>query len=149
MDKMIRPAFSKVLQWTFHARAKMRFYRLSEQRVKNVLHSPKRVEDGVAPKTVAMMQPVLVKTIAVLTKTVPAKAGTPSHSAQSRNNVGRQETWTQEIWVMIENKRHETRGKRQEVTKIISAWRYPGMTKPRSEITQKLMKQAYNEYLKT
>ncbi len=47
---------SKVLHWTNHAHAKMRFYGLSEQRVKRVLNSPKRVEEGIAPKTVAYMQ---------------------------------------------------------------------------------------------
>lgn len=34
----------------------MRFYGLSEQRVRRVLHSPKRTEEGIAPNTVAMMQ---------------------------------------------------------------------------------------------
>lgn len=107
----------------------MRFYRLSEQRVKSVLNSPKRTEEGVAPKTVAMMQPTSVKRIM-------------DHGAGSMGRTTRnQETWNQEIWVMIQDRG----GKR----KIISAWRYPGRTKPRSEITQKLMKQAYNEYLKT
>ncbi len=44
------------IHWTNHAQAKMRFYRLSEQRVKRVLNSPKRIEEGIAPNTVAMMQ---------------------------------------------------------------------------------------------
>ena len=38
----------KKLEWTRHSRAKMRFYGLSEQRVKRVLHTPKRIEEGVA-----------------------------------------------------------------------------------------------------
>lgn len=42
--------------WTKHAREKMKFYRLSEARVKRVLHHPDRVEEGIAPKTVANMQ---------------------------------------------------------------------------------------------
>ena len=67
------------LQWTLHARAKMNHYRLSPARVRHVLHSPKRVEEGVAPKTVAMMQPVSMKL------------------------VGRKESWTQEIWVMVQD----------------------------------------------
>lgn len=34
----------------------MRFYKLSEQRILRVLHSPSRIEEGIAPKTIAMMQ---------------------------------------------------------------------------------------------
>lgn len=46
----------KTLQWTAHSRMKMRFYHLSEARVKRVIHSPRRVEEGIAPNTIAMMQ---------------------------------------------------------------------------------------------
>src|SRR5580704_13615327 len=91
---------TKMLSWTHHAQAKMQFYRLSQERVRRVLHSPKRVEEGIAPKTVAMMQPTALK----------------------REGVGK-ETWTQEIWVMIQDV-----GRNR---KVISAWRYPGITKPR------------------
>ena len=34
----------------------MRYYRLSEARVKRVLRAPLRVEEGIVPKTVAYMQ---------------------------------------------------------------------------------------------
>lgn len=101
------PFLSKPKQvvWTAHARAKMQFYKLSSQRVHHVLHSPKRIEEGVAPKTIAMMQPV------------------QSH----------------EIWVMFQDSPQER--------KIISAWRYPGVTKPRSEIMKKIMRQEYGDFL--
>lgn len=155
----------KTLHWTFHARAKMRFYRLSEQRVRQVLHSPKRIEEGVAPKTVAMMQPVSV-THRSVNETVPSGAqrnrGTPSHSA----GLGkREETWNQEIWVMVQQTRMNMDGTRTHtdrprqsvssphrsvtVTKVISAWRYPGRTKPRSPAAVEAIKNAYNEYMKT
>ncbi len=42
--------------WTKHARAKMRYWSLSEARVKRVLHFPLRIEEGIAPGTVAMLQ---------------------------------------------------------------------------------------------
>jgi len=44
------------LLWTKHSREKMQFYRLSEQRIKRVLKNPNRVEEGIAPKTIALMQ---------------------------------------------------------------------------------------------
>ena len=111
---------SKTLHWTFHARDKMRFYRLSEARVRRVLHSPKRVEEGVAPKTTAMMQPVSVKRV---------------RSGESGRG---QETWNQEIWVMVEDEK--------EQRKIISAWRYPGMTRPKDEAVLSSLREAYREY---
>jgi len=48
----------RTLYFTVHGRAKMRFYGLSEQRIKRVLHTPSRIEQGIAPGTIAMMQKV-------------------------------------------------------------------------------------------
>ncbi len=114
-----RPA-SNGIHWTYHARDKMRFYRLSEARVKRVLHSPKRVEEGVAPNTVAMMQP----------NTATGDKG--------------QEKWKQEIWVMAQT----AKSGKGRITKIFSAWRYPGMSKSRSEAIKDLMKKEYQDFVK-
>jgi hypothetical protein len=46
------------LHWTAHSRAKMNFYRLSLGKVKRVINSPERIERGVAPDTIALMQSV-------------------------------------------------------------------------------------------
>lgn len=100
-----------MLHWTQHARMKMNFYRLSPARVRRVLHSPKRVEEGVAPDTVAMMQPVSMKT---------------------------KDSWTQEIWVMVEDI--------DKTRNVISAWRYPGMTKARS-VASSFIRKEYNEFI--
>ena len=105
-----------VLAWTHHARAKMNFYRLSQARVRRVLQTPARVEEGVAPKTIAMMQPASLK----------------------RSLRGR-ETWTQEIWVMVQDSPRER--------KVISVWRYPGVTKPRSEAATALLRREYEDFL--
>lgn len=45
------------ISWTKHAIEKMHYYRLSETRLKRVLNNPKRKELGIAPGTVAVMQP--------------------------------------------------------------------------------------------
>lgn len=42
--------------WTRHAREKMRQYRLSESRVRRIIRHPERIEEGIAPNTVAVMQ---------------------------------------------------------------------------------------------
>jgi len=131
--------------WTAHAQAKMRFYGLSPARVRRVLHSPLRVEEGIAPGTVAALQPASYKT----------KDGKRS--------------WSQEIWVMykitdnksffaeatedvttkkadvdekdkakewIASMRRALTGQRK--VKIISAWRYPGVTKPGAPLPQEI-----------
>jgi hypothetical protein len=94
---------SKTIRWTMHSRAKMRYYGLSESRVKRVLNSPKRIEEGIAPKTVAMMQ----------------SAGSKKHPY--------------EIWAMIQ----DSPSKR----KIISAWRYPGITKTGEPLPDEVLKE--------
>lgn len=97
------------IYWTEHVKEKMRYYGLSENRVLRVLRNPKRVEEGVAENTTAAMQ----------------RAGSVKHPY--------------EIWMMFQEK-HKTqlaKIKGQENGKqivIISAWKYPGITKPGAEI---------------
>jgi hypothetical protein len=98
----------------------MAYYRLSEQRVKSVLHSPKRIEEGVAPRTIAVMSPASIKYV------VPKTGGV------------RKEAWSQEIWVMVQD---APTGR-----KVISAWRYPGVSKVRGEVTD-MMRAEYQSYL--
>src|SRR3989344_5014630 len=43
--------------WTNHVVGKMLYYRISEGLVKRVVRFPKRIETGVAPETIACMQP--------------------------------------------------------------------------------------------
>jgi hypothetical protein len=81
----------KKLFWTAHAKEKMKFYNISEQRVRRILKSPERTEKGIAENTIAVMQ----------------KAG------------GKRKY---ELWVMFQDTAKQR--------KIISAWRYPGETKP-------------------
>lgn len=96
--------------WTNHAKYKMRFYRLSEQMVRGVISRPKRIEEGIAPDTIAYMK----------------QAGS--------------KTRPHEIWVMTEK---VTSNKKQVIRKmkIISAWRYPGVTKPGSPLPQAIMEE--------
>ncbi len=117
---------SEKIHWTNHVKAKMRFYQLSEQRIRRVLNSPKRTEEGIAPNTVAMMQ----------------AAGSVKHPY--------------EIWVMIQKINQKSRAPEQSSTrgaakinskiKIISAWKYPGITKSRGEIAFDFLQREYFEY---
>jgi len=47
---------TKEFVWTKHAVAKMKFYGLSENRIKKIFRVPDRIEEGIAPGTIAMMQ---------------------------------------------------------------------------------------------
>lgn len=96
----------KTLYWTSHSRAKMRFYGLSESRLKRIINFPKRIEEGIAPDTIAMMQ----------------SAGSEKHPY--------------EIWLMIEEEKTRR--------KVISAWRYPGKTKPGQPLPEEILKEIRN-----
>lgn len=47
--------------WTLHARLKMKYYGLSENRIKRIIRFPARTEEGIVLKTVAVMQPADTK----------------------------------------------------------------------------------------
>lgn len=101
----------KKLTWTIHGQSKMRQYRLSEARVRRVIHMPLRVEEGIAEDTIALMQPAAIR----------------------KTEKGKPVEWTQEIWVMLV----ETPAERR----IISVWRYPGKTKPGEPIPAEIMRE--------
>ncbi len=119
------------MEFTAHARYKMTQYGLSEQKVRGIIHRPKRTEVGVMPQAVAMMQPVSPKV------------------------VDGKEIWKQEIWVMFlkqssKSKKQSTRDSDQEPSyllsahcslKIISAWRYPGVSPKRSPIPREILQE--------
>jgi len=126
------PKNTEYLVWTNHSIGKMKQYQLSEQRIRRVLNAPKRKEEGIAPNTVAVMQ----------------STGTQKHPT--------------EIWVMYQHlkpkmtvrealktagrgqkspalagSRHsinlESRGREKpKKIRIISAWRYPGISPVRT-----------------
>jgi len=111
--------------WTEHVKFKMRFYALSEQKVLGVISNPKRKEDGIVEKTIAVMKPVSPKI------------------------VGGKEIWKQEVWVMyqarkagnlkiqISNDKKNSNAK----FKIISAWRYPGVSPEKNPIPEEILRE--------
>lgn len=85
------------IQWTKHAREKMYYYRISEKKVKKILKNPERIEEGIAPGTLAVMK---------------------------RKKTKKPE----EIWIMYQISKDKK--KKLNRLKIISVWRYFGITKP-------------------
>lgn len=97
--------------WTRHVKQKMIYYAISASRVKRVVRHPERMEKGIAPGTIAVMQPANTKK-------------------------------TQEYWVMYVDLRKPSKRTRSTSSgsspsarkKIITAWRYPGVSPVRETI---------------
>ncbi|MEI6596791.1 MAG: hypothetical protein WCL13_01090 [bacterium] len=116
--------------WTGHALGKMQYYGLSAQRILRVINNPARIEEGIAENTTAVMQPSSVK-----------------KSAQGGSASGGK-TWSSEIWVMYQldtrqNDRSHSIG-RETQRKIISAWRYPGISPKRGAVPQEIINEVKN-----
>jgi hypothetical protein len=60
MKKILAQSVGKFF-WTIHVEQKLAYYRLSRARVLRAFYHPARVEEGIAPKTTAVMQPATPK----------------------------------------------------------------------------------------
>jgi hypothetical protein len=138
--------------FTLHSEYKMREYHLSRQRVIRIIRNPRRTEVGIVENTVAVMQPASIKRV----------NGKPARNAT--HSVAGGETWSQELWVMykvlknqdsrIKNQGSELRNTQknqnssfkilhsanQEI-RIISAWRYPGVSPERDPIPSDILRE--------
>ncbi len=98
------PKNTRYLVWTNHIAKKMMFYGLSATKVKSVLFRHDREEEGIAPDTIAVMK----------------RSGSAKHPY--------------EIWVMYQDKEVMQDGIKNKRRVVITAWRYPGVSKPREAI---------------
>ena len=99
------------LFWTEHSKIKMRQYGLSKQKLLAILYKPERKEQGIVPGTTAVM-----RTNKVFFKT---KQITISGAWQRPKKA------PGEIWLMY----RDVKMAMVPTRKIISAWRYPGISK--------------------
>ncbi len=104
------------LFWTEHSKIKMRQYGLSKQKLLGILYRPERKEKGIVPLTVAVMK---TNKIFFKEKKITLKNAWSKPSAGWRKAPG-------EIWLMYKDIK--------KFRKIISAWRYPGVSRPGEEI---------------
>ncbi len=110
-------------QWTQHVKDKMIYYHLSESLIKRIVRFPKRIETGIVPGTVVVMQ----------------------RNDRIRTIPGKKKKMLEEIWVMYQvlqeakSKGQIAKSSAQKIPssvllalgglprkRIISAWRYPG-----------------------
>lgn len=102
----------KKIHWTEHSKIKMRQYGLSKTKLLNLLDKPERKERGIAPGTMAVMK---TNRKFISKKILLVKTGWQ----KPKPSPG-------EIWLMYKDIKN--------FRKIISAWRYPGVSKPGEEI---------------
>lgn len=120
--------------WTNHARYKMRYYRLSEQMVRGVIARPKRVEEGIAPETVAYMKQA-------------GSAKRPHEiwvmvAKQIKNEKLKVKKFSRRSSAMSRIELHSgagINGQMSDVLRVISAWRYPGITKPGKPLPREIL----------
>jgi hypothetical protein len=100
---------------------KMKYYGLSQQRVKRVIKNPERIEEGIVEKTIASMQ----------------TSGSSKHPY--------------EIWVMYQLLQLKVKSAKlkddllkAKKLKIISAWRYPGKSPKNNPIPEEILQEIKN-----
>ena len=99
--------------WTDHSKSKMIQYFISESKIKGIIQKHDRIETGIAPSTVAVMK----RNDKTLNKAAPSGIGRPRQKQE-------------ELWVMYQKTGDKKTGMR---LKIISVWRYPGVS-PKKEM---------------
>jgi len=115
------PKNTEKYEWTQHAAFKMKQYGLTAQRILRVVKNPQRTEVGIVKNTIAVMQPASLRT----------KDG--------------KRTWSQEIWTMYQIKRKaqnvKLKATGQQRIRLISAWRYPGVSPKRDPIPEEILRE--------
>lgn len=115
------PKNTEKYEWTQHAIGKMKQYGLTAQRILRVVKNPQRVEEGIVKNTIAVMQPA---------------------STRMKN---RKRTWSSEIWAMYQVKpKTKNQGPKifgSQKIRLISAWRYPGISPKRDPIPDDILRE--------
>ena len=115
------PKNTEKYEWTQHAAFKMKQYGLTAQRIMRVVKNPQRTEEGIVKNTIAVMQPASLRT----------KDG--------------KRVWSQEIWAMYQIKGKSKNEKIKTFTpqkiRLISAWRYPGVSPKRDPIPEEILRE--------
>ncbi len=121
----IENKFKKIV-WTQHSEIKLKQYGLSKSKVSNLIRKPERIEEGIVQGTTVMMKTNPTSLKLRRTSLVNKKLDLKFNKWKPQKAPG-------EIWVMYKDVtlRH---GSGQAIRKIISCWRYPGVTKPGEQI---------------
>jgi hypothetical protein len=165
------PKNSDKYQWTQHAIFKLQQYGLSAQRITRVIRAPKRIEKGIAKNTIAVMQPSSThkkngketwsQEIWVMYQT--RRAGNPKFEIRNSKQIPNSK------FQILNSKNphptlsqigrggigriHPVKSSLNEVSafggqfnrvKIISAWRYPGISPKNNPIPEEILDEINN-----
>jgi len=131
--KWKEPKNSDLYKWTHHAKEKMKYYGLSETRVRLVLKKPLRIEENFIEGVLLAMQPQSTRV----------------------NKKTKEKKWSSEIWVMYKEidsdvvlnldvpKKFENLFKKQKQLLIVSAWKYPGVTHSNKDLPIEIENEIY------
>lgn len=110
--------------WTAHAVQKMRQYGVSESRVRRIIRHPARTEEGVAPQTVAVMQPAgTTRYHEIWVMYSLTKSDSDAERRRDRQRVGPFASF----------------GRSGGKIRVIAAWRYPGKSPERNPVPQEII----------
>jgi len=129
------PKNTKKYEWTRHAVYKMRQYGLTAQRILRVIKNPQRTEAGIVKNTIAVMQPASTRLV---------RSSTRGGPASMRTKDGKR-VWSSEIWAMFQTK-PKSKNQRPKILglqkiRIISAWRFPGVSPKRDPIPADILRE--------
>ena len=148
------PKNTREFYWTNHALFKMRCYGLSVQKVLGVIKRPERKAEGIVKNTIAVMQPVNPKILngkkiwkqeIWVMYQAPINRGNPNFPASTRGDSstrGGQFPISNKIsaeggpavgWQNSKLKNYKLQTTNYKL-KIISAWRYPGVSPKKNPI---------------
>ncbi len=139
--------YGKPFVYTKHSEYKMREYNLSRQKVEGIIRRPYRTETGIVPRTVAVMQPVSPKMVdgktvwkqeiwALYQEQRTANGEPANISSLTKSDSGRQRASGDMMlgeW--------STPLPARDSKKIISAWRYPGVSPAGNPIPANILRE--------
>lgn len=138
------PKNSDRYHWTLHSIEKMRFYGLSEQKVLGIVRRPQRKEEGIVKNTVAVMQPVSPKTDKdgkMIWKTeIWAMYQTRKARNSNSENLNFKINKNLEIKELFKNLKFKIKNSNPQI-RIISAWRYPGISPQNNPIPEEILRE--------
>ena len=113
-------------QWTNHSLMKMKYYRLSQQRIKRVIKNPERIEEGIVEKTIASMQ-------TSDSSKCPYEIWTMYQIGNFKSKIPNSEK--------IQSSKFKVPNQANRRIRIISAWKYPGTSPKNNPIPEEILKE--------
>ncbi|MFY9463066.1 MAG: hypothetical protein WAP52_02690 [Candidatus Sungiibacteriota bacterium] len=124
--------------WTHHSQMKMRYYHLTESRIKRVIRYPLRIEESIVEGAVACMQPAEGKQYSEIW------AMYVLINAKRKEKKINPHTFSRDQPVFGENRKAYKEGVGIKQMKIITVWRYPGKSPEREPVPAEILREIKN-----